>query len=75
MKSLIISNVEHFSNAGGCSIWISFTPETARDLPYLRADIDRLEKAVREHAKDDWNYKLEDLKAIKVAKIDIARDF
>ena len=72
MKSLIISNVEHFSNAGGSSIWISFTPETARDLPYLRADIDRLEKAVREHAKNDWNYKLEDLKAIKVAKIDIA---
>ena len=53
-------------------IWISFTPETACDLPYLRADIDRIEKAVREHAKNDWNYKLEDLKAIEVAKIDIA---
>ena len=56
-------------------IWITFTPETARDLPSLRADIDRLELAVREHAKNDWNYKREDLKAIKVAKIDIAQDF
>ena len=56
-------------------IWISFTPETARDLHYLRADIDQIERAVREHAKDDWNYKLDDLKAIKVAKIDIAQDF
>ena len=75
MESLIISNVKHFSNAGGSAIWISFSPETACELPRLRADIDRLEKAAREHAKQTWGYKLEDLEAIKVAKIDIAQDF
>ena len=75
MDCLIISNVEYFSNAGGSAIWISFSPETACELPRLRADIDRLEKAAREHAKQTWGYKLEDLEAVKVAKIDIAQDF
>ena len=75
MERLIIQNILYKGHPGATHVWISFTPETSRDIRDLRDEIRRLIQAIREHAKMHWSYKSQDLEAIREAKIDIAQDF
>ena len=58
----------------GCVIWFTLNPETTGIDCRTMTDLVKVENVIKSHAKAYWGYNYEELKKIRINKIDIARD-